>query len=125
MKYLFLPIHFVVGGLIRLVDYATTPTPIKRTDSEQQSVEEKCKNLTLYQYPSCPFCIRVKRNMKKLNLPVRLVDPRKDPQWRKALEEEGGKVQVPCLQIVDGNGSSTWMYESADINQYLIQQFSE
>ena len=125
IKYLFLPIHFVVGGLIRIVDRVTRPTPLTRSETDQQAIDEKCKNMTLHQYPSCPFCIRVKRNMTRLNLHIRLADPRKDPQSMKLLQEEGGKVQVPCLQIVDENGRSTWMYESADINSYLEQQFSE
>ena len=125
MKLLFAPIHFIVGGLIRLVDTATSPKPLKRPAEEQQSVEEKCKNLTLYQYPTCPFCVRVKRNMKRLNLPIRLIDPRKDSEAMHLLEHEGGKIQVPCLQIVDPNGQTTWMYESADINDYLLQHFSD
>lgn len=41
------------------------------------------------------------------------------------LEKEGGKIQVPCLQIVDTDGKSSWLYESADINQYLEKQFAE
>ena len=61
--------------------------------------------------------------MKRLNLPIRQIDPRKHPQSMLQLEQQGGKVQVPCLQIVDSDGNSTWMYESADINQYLDQQF--
>lgn len=124
MKYLFLPIHFVIGNLIRLVDFLTSPTPIERPANEQKSIEEKCKNMSLYHYPACPFCVRVRRNMKRLNLPIRQIDPRKDPQWMQTLEQEGGKVQVPCLQIVDNNGNSAWMYESAEINKYLDQQFA-
>ena len=124
MKYLFAPLHLIVGSLIRLVDFLTSPSPIKRPDAEQQAVAEKCKNLTLYHYPACPFCVRVRRNMKRLNLPIRQIDPRKHPNRMLQLEQQGGKVQVPCLQIVDSEGNSTWMYESADINQYLDQLFS-
>ena len=124
MKYLFLPIHLIVGGLIRLVDFLTSPSPIQRPQLEQQAIEEKCRNMTLYHYPACPFCVRVRRNMKRLNLPIRQIDPRKDQQSMQILQQEGGKQQVPCLQIVDDNGKSTWMYESADINAYLDQQFT-
>ena len=124
MKYLFLPIHIIVGGLIRLVDFLTSPSPMQRPQQQQQTIEEKCRNMTLYHFPACPFCVRVRRNMKRLNLPIRQIDPRKDPQWMQKLEQEGGKQQVPCLQIVDDNGKSTWMYESADINAYLDQQFA-
>lgn len=124
MKYLFMPIHLVVGGLIRLVDFLTTPASVKRSEEAQNVIDERCKNLTLYYYPSCPFCVRVKRQMKRLNLKIRLVDPRKDEVAMKNLQEKGGKVQVPCLQITSEDGSSEWMYESADINDYLVKEFS-
>ena len=123
MKYLFAPIHFIVGGLIRLVDFMTSPRPLKRPEQKQQLVNEQCKNLTLYHYPACPFCVRVRRQMKRLNLPIRQIDPRKNPEWMDKLVTEGGKAQVPCLQIVDPNGQITWMYESADINSWLEEQF--
>jgi len=125
MKYIFYPIHFLVGGIIRIIDFLTSPTPVKRPEAEQKAINKRCKNLTLYHYPTCPFCVRVKRNMKRHNLPIRTLDPRKDPQWMHALKEEGGKVQVPCLQIVAKDGTSTWMYESADINQYLEDNFTK
>ena len=124
MKYLFLPIHFIVGNLIRLVDFATTPSSMKRSEEAQQVIDERCKNLTLYYYPTCPFCVRVKRQMKRLNLNISKVDPRKDELAMKNLQEQGGKVQVPCLQITGEDGSSEWMYESSDINEYLTKEFS-
>ncbi len=124
MKYLFLPIHLLVGGLIRVVDFLTTPGSIKREAAQQKAIDERCENLTLYYYPSCPFCVRVKRQMKRLNLNIRKIDPRKDDEGMKNLQEQGGKVQVPCLQITSASGTSEWMYESADINEYLIKEFS-
>jgi glutaredoxin len=124
MKYLFLPIHFIVGNLIRLVDLLTTPSSMKRSAEAQQAVDNRSKNLTLYYYPSCPFCVLVKRQMKRLNLNIRKIDPRKDTEAMKNLQEQGGKVQVPCLLISSGDGSSEWMYESADINDYLTKEFS-
>lgn len=120
---LFKPLHLAVGGLIRAVDFVTSPRPLKRSADAQALVDEQCKNLTLYHFPSCPFCVRVRRQMKRLNLPIRLLDPRQDPQWMQTLQTEGGKEQVPCLQIVETDGSSTWLYESADINDYLAQRF--
>ena len=124
MKYLFAPIHFVVGNLIKIVDFATSPKPVTRPPEIQNDIDEKCKNLTLYQYPTCPFCVRVKRNIRRLNLPIRMIDPRKDANAMDLLANEGGKVQVPCLQITATDGQSTWMYESADINNYLDEQFA-
>jgi len=125
MKYIFYPIHLVIGSIIRLIDVLTSPKSITRNPDQQKLIDEACKNLTLYFYPACPFCIRVKRNMKRLNLPIRKIDPRKDSHAMQLLENEGGKVQVPCLQITGQDGKSQWMYESADINSYLEQQFPE
>ncbi len=124
MKYLFFPIHLIVGSLIRLLDFLTTPSSIKRSEEAQQAIDDRCKNLTLYYYPSCPFCVRVKRQMKRLNLNIRKVDPRKDEIAMKNLKEQGGKLQVPCLQIANTEGSTVWMYESADISEYLTKEFS-
>jgi glutaredoxin len=124
MKYLFLPIHLLLGGLIRLVDFLTTPSSMIRDEEAQQLIDEQCSNLTLYFYPSCPFCVRVKRQIKRLNLKIRMIDPRKDEAAMQNLKDSGGKVQVPCLQIISEDGNSEWMYESATINEYLDEQFS-
>ena len=124
MKYLFLPIHLLLGGLIRLVDFLTTPSSMIRNEEAQKTINEQCSNLTLYFYPSCPFCVRVKRQIKRLNLKIRMIDPRKDEAAMQNLKDKGGKVQVPCLQIISEDGNSQWMYESAAINEYLDEQFS-
>lgn len=125
MKYLFLPIHLILGSLIRLVDILTTPGSIKRNEISQQAIDERCKHLTLYFYPSCPFCVRVKRQMKRLNLNIDKIDPRKDDAAMKKLMQNGGKLQVPCLEIRSEDGTTEWMYESADINEYLVKEFSQ
>lgn len=125
MKYLFMPLHWLIGGLIRSVDFLTSPKPMQRPAEKQSLADEATKNLTLYHYPACPFCVRVRRNIKRLNLNIRQIDPRKDADWLQKLEQEGGKVQVPCLQMVNTDGTSNWMYESSDINDYLTNQFEK
>jgi len=57
-----------------------------------------------------------------LNLPLQFRDVRKNETYRRELEEEGGKVQVPCLRI-DRDDETEWMYESDDIVQYLEDRF--
>lgn len=123
MKYLFLPIHWIIGGLIRLIDYLTAPKPLQRPEEKQKEIDESCQSLTLFHYPACPFCVKVRRNMRRLNLPIEKVDPRKDPVAMDELTNQGGKVQVPCLKISEGE-EVRWMYESSDINSYLEEQFS-
>ena len=41
------------------------------------------------------------------------------------LLSEGGQSTVPCLRIADDKGKARWMYESSDINHYLIERFGE
>lgn len=75
--------------------------------------------LILYKFDACPFCRRVMRKIKELNLELHYKDTRNNPVYRKELLEIGGKTQVPCLLI---NGQP--LYESADINRAL-QAYAE
>jgi len=63
--------------------------------------------LTLYHFPSCPFCKVVKDCLDRLNLEIPMRDLESDPGARDALIEIGGKGQVPCL-VIDGKP----LYES-------------
>ncbi len=124
MKYLFYPIHWLLGGIIRLIDFLTAPKPVQRPKEQQQQIDEQTRHLTLYHYPACPFCVKVRRHMRRLNLTIEQIDPRQDDLAMRELTEEGGKVQVPCLRISESDGSHRLMYESADINDYLDQRFA-
>ncbi|MGB1931141.1 MAG: glutaredoxin family protein [Mariniblastus sp.] len=70
--------------------------------------------LTLYHYPTCPFCKVVFDCLERLNLEIPMRDLNVDAGAREALIEIGGKGQVPCL-IIDGKA----LYESADIVRWL------
>ncbi len=70
--------------------------------------------LTLYHYPTCPFCKVVFDCLERLNLEIPMRDLNVDEGAREALIEIGGKGQVPCL-IIDGKA----LYESADIVRWL------
>lgn len=39
------------------------------------------------------------------------------------LSQGGGRTMVPCL-LIEKEGKAQWMYESADIVNYLQQNFS-
>ncbi|MHA5666064.1 glutaredoxin family protein, partial [Pseudomonas aeruginosa] len=69
------------------------------------------------------FCVKTRRAMHRLNLPMQLKDAMNDPQARQALLEGGGKVKVPCLRIEE-NGQVRWMYESSEIIAYLEGRFA-
>ncbi|MFH3799671.1 TolC family protein, partial [Acinetobacter baumannii] len=89
----------------------------------QAEVERALRNLSLYQFRACPFCVKTRRAMHRLNLPMQLKDAMNDPQARQALLEGGGKVKVPCLRIEE-NGQVRWMYESSEIIAYLEGRFA-
>ncbi len=102
----------------------TTPKGIVRQPEAQQLVDRQCKNLALYQFNTCPFCIKVRRELSRLSLPVTLLDAQKTPQHREALLQGGGRVKVPCLKITDKQGGVQWMYESSEIIRYLQEKFA-
>nr|WP_288500216.1 glutaredoxin [uncultured Pseudomonas sp.] len=112
-----------LGQLIVLGDIATRPAKMKRAPEAQAAVEQAAGNLVLYQFKACPFCVRIRRKLHALNVPVALRDAKNDAAARSELESQGGKIQVPCLRIEE-NGQSTWLYESKAIAAYLEQRFA-
>lgn len=112
-----------IGGIWQLGDLITRPTKMKRAPEAQLEVEKQCKELALYQLPRCPFCIKVRRNMHKLNIPIEKRNVNPGSPYRDELEAGGGRVKSPCLRITE-NGEVRWMYESNDIIAYLEQRFA-
>lgn len=111
-----------IGQVLACAEQLTRPPKMQRDPADQARVEQKASTLALYQYHGCPFCIKVRRELHRLNVPIELRDPSKDPAHREALLEGGGKTMVPCLRI-DEAGKSRWMYESSDIIAWLRQEF--
>ncbi len=114
-------IRWPIGRLILLINFIFSPRSPKRTQSEQEKVNAKTQNLSLYQLPSCPFCVKVRRTMKRegLNIELRNINQKND--FREELIREGGKRTVPCLRIEQANGEVQWMYESSDVVAHLQQ----
>lgn len=123
-KLFFKTIRLIVGPIILFIDKITTPKGIKRPEEEQQKIDNEVTNLVLYQFKTCPFCIKVKRNNKRLSLNIETRDAQHNPVHREELLNGGGQVKVPCLKIVDDKGNDQWMYESDDIMQYLQGRFA-
>ena len=101
----------------------TRPRPQKRSPQGQAAVNKDAAALALYQFHACPFCVKTRRAMHRLNVPVALHDAKRDPQAREQLLAGGGKVKVPCLRIEEADGTR-WMYESNDIIAYLEKRFA-
>ena len=113
----------VLGYSIAAVDLATRGKGLKRSPEEQQKVDAELNNMALYQFTVCPFCIKTRRAMHKLGLKVETRNASGNNQARKDLEQQGGKIQVPCLRISEDGKEDVWMYESGQIIQYLEQRF--
>lgn len=112
-------IRWILGRLILLFNWIFTPKSKKRHSELQQKIDRQMAGLALYQYPACPFCVKVRRAMKRHNLNIKTVDIKRCETSKKELEISGGKLKVPCLKIEQENGEVTWMYESSDIILYL------
>nr|WP_276613583.1 glutathione S-transferase N-terminal domain-containing protein [Pseudomonas sp. B707] len=109
--------------MIIFVDFLTRPGKKQRPAAAQAQVDAAAKDLTLYQFHACPFCVKTRRSLRSLNVPVALKDAKNNEQDRQTLLEQGGKIKVPCLRIEE-NGQTTWMYESNTIIEYLNQRFA-
>lgn len=103
--------------------WLTRPKGIVRPAAEQQAIDARTRDLALYHYPTCPFCLKTRRAIQRLSLNIELRDAQHDAVHRAALIAGGGKAQVPCLLITDAQGKQTWLYESSDINAYLAREF--
>ncbi len=112
-----------LGQLIVFIDFITRPRKQKRTPEAQAQVAQATSGMALYQFHACPFCVRTRRTMRRMNLPIALRDAKNDEQHRQTLLAEGGAIKVPCLRI-DENGKTTWMYESKSIMKYLEDRFA-
>jgi len=124
MGFIFKPVRWVLGQIIIFIDWATRPTPVKRSEQEQADIDEQTKSMALYHFQQCPFCVKTRRQIHRLALDIENRDARNDEKWNQELINDGGKYQVPCLKITNQDGTVEWLYESTDINQYLEERFA-
>ncbi len=117
-------IRWILGRVILLIDAATSPKGVIRSSERQEAIEQETSLLSLYQFYACPFCVKVRRAIKRhsLNIPTR--DAKADAEHRQELLTQGGKIKVPCLRIDDGHGQVQWLYESDKIIEYLENRFA-
>ncbi|WP_018917321.1 glutaredoxin family protein [Vreelandella zhanjiangensis] len=123
IRYFFRGVRLVLAPVMIISEKLTTPSAIERTPEEQARVDQACQRLALYQFRTCPFCIKVRKEIARLGLNIELRDTQLDPTHKQALVEGGGKTKVPCLKISHEDGREEWLYESDDINKWLHQQF--
>ncbi len=125
VRLFFKTLRVILGPFLLLGDWLTRPKGIVRPEAEQQAIDARTRNLALYHFPTCPFCLKTRRTIRRLSLKIELRDAKNDVTHRDALIAGGGKPQVPCLQITDASGRQTWLYESDAINAYLNREFGD
>ena len=119
----FKTLRVVIGPFMLLGEYLGRPKGLVRSPVEQAAVQQQCQNIVLYQYKTCPFCIKVRQEMRRLSLPIEQLDAQRPGEIREALVRGGGKAKVPCLRITDQAGNTQWLYESGAIINYLRGRF--
>ena len=119
IRYFFKGVHAIVGPILLTVDWLTTPRGIKRSPDEQRRIDKQTENLVMYQFFTCPFCIKTRRAIKRLSLNIETRDALGHAPSRQQLLEGGGVIQVPCLRITTEDDGVEWLYESNEIIKYL------
>lgn len=125
VRWFFRTLRIVLGPFMLLWEWLTRPRAIVRPAVAQAEVERHCRDLALYEFRTCPFCIKVRQEMRRLSLPIERRDAQHPGPHRDALVAGGGKAMVPCLRITEAGGDVRWLYESGAIVAYLRERFPE
>ena len=120
----FRTLRIVLGPVMLLKERLTRPSGVKRAPEAQASVDLQCQSLALYQFSTCPFCIKVRQEMRRLSLPIEKRDAQHNTANREQLLQGSGATKVPCLQITETNGQTRWLQDSGAIVAYLRERFA-
>ncbi len=119
----FKTLRSVLGPFMLLKERLTQPRGVLRDPAAQTTVNLQCQNLALYQFSTCPFCIKVRQEMRRLSLPIEQRDAQHNAAYRAELQQGSGATKVPCLKITDASGQSQWLTDSKAIVAYLRGRF--
>lgn len=124
LRLFFKTLRFVLGPFLLLWEWVATPAGVLRSEQEQQRIDQETKKLSLYQFKTCPFCIKTRRAAKRLSLKIERLDAQHDQNIRDELLKGGGEIRVPCLKIEESSGQISWLYDSVAIIGYLEKRFA-
>jgi glutaredoxin len=120
----FKTLRLVLGPVMLLKERLTQPQGVQRSAEAQTIVDQQCQSMTLYQFNTCPFCIKVRQEMRRLSLPIEKRDAQHNAGNRDELQQGSGATQVPCLKISQANGEVRWLQDSNAIVAYLRERFA-
>lgn len=124
IRLFFKALRALLGPVMLLKENLTRPRGLVRPPAAQQQVDQQCQSLALYQYKTCPFCIKVRQEISRLSLKIQRIDAQQEGRDRQELRQHGGQAKVPCLKITDPAGNSQWLYDSEKIKAYLQGRFN-
>ena len=116
-------IRWILGQIILVLDFLTSPKANIREAEAQKAIDDVTATMSMYQFKACPFCVKVRRELKRHALHIELRDAKNNAQYKAQLTQEGGRHKVPCLRIEQADGAVEWLYESNDIIARLKSQF--
>ena len=91
----FRTLRTVLGPFMLLKERLTQPTGVQREPAAQADVALQCQSLALYQFSTCPFCIKVRQEMRRLSLPIEKRDAQHHSAHRKRQRVCGLFLRVP------------------------------
>lgn len=113
----------LLGPVMLLWEFIARPRGLKREPELQKAIDQQCQDLALYQFSTCPFCIKVRPEMRRLSLNIEKLDAQRSDtsrevaprRWRdqSALPEYQAPINKPL-----------WLYESGAIIAYLNKRFA-
>ena len=124
IRIFFRTLRILLGPVMLIKERLSRPAAVQRSAERQTEVDRQCKALALYQFNTCPFCIKVRQEMHRLALPITRLDAQHDELNRAALLKGSGAAKVPCLKIDGADGSTQWLTESGAIIDYLRAKFA-
>jgi glutaredoxin len=119
----FQTLRLVLGPVMLLKERLTNPEGVQRDAAAQTAVDQQCQSLALYQFNTCPFCIKVRQEMRRLSLPIEKRDAQHNAANREELLQSSGATKVPCLKITEANGQTRWLQDSNAIVAHLRERF--
>jgi glutaredoxin len=119
----FKTLRLVLGPVMLLKERLTSPEGMQRDAAAQAAVDLQCQSLTLYQFNTCPFCIKVRQEMRRLSLPIEKRDAQHHVANRDELQQGSGATKVPCLKITEASGQVRWLQDSKAIVAHLRERF--
>jgi hypothetical protein len=75
----FKTLRTILGPVMLLKEKLTQPKGIVRPQEAQQNADLQCRSLALYQYKTCPFCMKVRQEIGRLSLNIQRIDARRVP----------------------------------------------